>query len=134
MIILGSHSPHGLQRIVRVHERVYNVVHDHEPPGRSSVFGVGVPGIEQNSHVMIPETEAREEQYDQYLKFDLEEESYEKLINWSNPDLIIHSGAITNGNYCKENPELAFKINGLSVEKLIKSTKQNVRHHYRNQP
>ena len=56
-------SPHGLQSIVRVHERVYNIVHDHEPSGRSSVLGVGVPGIEQNCHVMIPETEAREEHW-----------------------------------------------------------------------
>ena len=60
-------SPHGLQRIVRVHERVYNIVHDHEPSGRSSVLRVGVPCIEQDCHVMIPETEAREEHYDQYF-------------------------------------------------------------------
>lgn len=67
------------------------------------------------------------EQHNQYLKFDLGESSYKRLIDWSNPDIIIHCGAVTNGNLCKENPELAFKINGLSVEKFIKSTKPNVK-------
>ena len=38
-----------------------------------------------------------------YRVFDLSNESYKELIDWSQPELIIHCAAITNGNYCKEN-------------------------------
>ena len=67
------------------------------------------------------------EEYAQYMKFDLASASFEELINWSNPDVIIHSGALTNGNYCKENPDKALDINGLSLSKLIQATKPHVK-------
>ena len=32
-------------------------------------------------------------------------------LNYLNPDLIIHSAALTNVDYCEKNPQLAEKIN-----------------------
>lgn len=62
-----------------------------------------------------------------YLQFDLGKEDYSPLIEWSNPDIIIHCAALTNGNYCSNNVELAFNLNGFSMEKLLKFTKQEVK-------
>lgn len=62
-----------------------------------------------------------------YKQFDLSEKDYGELISWSNPNIIIHSGALTNGNYCNENPTDAFNINGVSVKKFIDATENNVR-------
>ena len=62
-----------------------------------------------------------------YKKFDLADDNYHELIDWSKPDIIIHSGAITNGNYCNDNPIEAFNINSLSLRKLIDATKDNVK-------
>ena len=45
-----------------------------------------------------------EEEPSNYKVFDLKSENYNEIIKWSNPDLIILSGALTNGNYCNENP------------------------------
>lgn len=54
-----------------------------------------------------------------YTSFDLKEPSYEALIKWSKPNVIIHCAALTNGNYCDLNPKEAFLINGISVKKII---------------
>lgn len=54
-----------------------------------------------------------------FKSFDLESTSFEPLLEWSNPDIIIHCGAITNGNYCQNNPKEAFEVNGFSLQKLI---------------
>jgi len=62
-----------------------------------------------------------------YMPFDLSDGDYRLLINWSNPDLIIHSGALTNGNYCQNNPEETFKVNALSVQKIIEETEDKVK-------
>lgn len=67
------------------------------------------------------------ESYKNYLKFDLGSQSYEQLINWSKPDVIVHCAAITNGNYCNLNPKEAFDINGISLNKIIKSTSDKVK-------
>ena len=67
------------------------------------------------------------EQHIQYMKFDLKSKSYKKLIEWSDPDIIIHSGALTNSNFCDENPNEAFNINGLSVQKFLKATNNDVK-------
>jgi dTDP-4-dehydrorhamnose reductase len=69
-------------------------------------------------------------QYSQYMKFDLKSDSFNELINWSNPDIIIHCAAITNGNYCKENPKEAFDVNGFSIYKFLESTKSSVKFIY----
>jgi dTDP-4-dehydrorhamnose reductase len=62
-----------------------------------------------------------------YKIFDLLNDSYDELIEWSNPDLIIHSGALTNGNFCDVNPSLAFDINGVSVKKILDATESRVK-------
>lgn len=66
-------------------------------------------------------------QHANYKKFDLKSESYDELIEWSNPDIIIHSGALTNANYCEDNPKYAFDINGISVQKFLKATRNDVK-------
>ena len=67
------------------------------------------------------------QQYINYKKFDLKSKSYKELIEWSDPDIILHSGALTNGNYCEENPNDAFNINGISVQKFLKATNNDVK-------
>jgi dTDP-4-dehydrorhamnose reductase len=56
-----------------------------------------------------------------YKIFDLKSENYGELIKWAKPDIIVHCAAITNVDYCEENPEEAMIINGESVRKLIDS-------------
>jgi dTDP-4-dehydrorhamnose reductase len=68
-----------------------------------------------------------ENSFSRYKKFDLYTENYNELIKWSTPDIIILCGALTNGNYCNNNPEIAFNINGVSVKKFIDATRENVK-------
>ena len=51
-----------------------------------------------------------------YKIFDLSNESYKELIDWSKPELIIHCAALTNGNFCQNNPFDAFNINGYATK------------------
>jgi dTDP-4-dehydrorhamnose reductase len=67
------------------------------------------------------------EQHSQFMKFDLKSDCYLELIEWANPDIIIHSAALTNGNFCEENPNDAFNINGVSVHKFLKATHSAVK-------
>jgi len=76
------------------------------------VFGTG------NSDISIPID---------YRVFDLSNESYKELIDWSQPELIIHCAAITNGNYCQENSLKAIDVNGVSVHKLLNATNNNTK-------
>ena len=62
-----------------------------------------------------------------YKLFDLLNENYVELINWSNPDLIIHCAALTDGNYCQQNYLEAFNINSFSVQKLLDSSNESVK-------
>ena len=62
-----------------------------------------------------------------YKVFDLTSSNYGELIDWSNPHVIIHCGALTNGNYCAENPKEAFEVNGVSVQKFLKATDKGVK-------
>ena len=55
---------------------------------------------------------------ERHLQFDIKSENYEPLISWSQPDVIIHSAALTNGNQCDQNPELALQTNALPLHKL----------------
>ena len=66
-------------------------------------------------------------QPDRYLKFDLLSSSYKKLIDWSSPEIIIHCAALTDGNFCEKNPEMAFKVNGFSIKKIIEATEKKVK-------
>jgi dTDP-4-dehydrorhamnose reductase len=61
-----------------------------------------------------------------FITFDLLSESYKVLINWSEPDVIVHCAAITNVDYCEEKPKLAMEVNALSVNKFCQSN-ENVR-------
>ena len=62
-----------------------------------------------------------------YFSFDLKESSYKELIKWSNPDVIIHCAAITDGEFCEKHPKIADEVNGLSLKKIIDSVKENVK-------
>jgi len=62
-----------------------------------------------------------------YKRFDLSSSNYDELISWSNPDVILHCGALTNGNLCEENPNMAFDINGVSLHKFLNATDKNVK-------
>lgn len=55
-----------------------------------------------------------------FLPFNLLSESYEALVNWAKPNVIIHCAAITNVDYCEENPEQAMAVNAESVNKILK--------------
>lgn len=76
------------------------------------VFGTG------NSEMSLPIA---------YKVFDLSNESYKELMNWSQPELIIHCAALTNGNYCQNNPLDAFNINGCATKKLIDASEDHVK-------
>lgn len=62
-----------------------------------------------------------------YLNFNLENENFDKLINWSKPDIIIHCAAITDGNYCQKNPYKSFNVNGYSLKKILDSTNSSTK-------
>jgi len=53
-----------------------------------------------------------------HMVFDLNDKDYSSLIEWSRPDVIIHTAALTNGNLCDTNPELAIRTNSLVLDKL----------------
>jgi dTDP-4-dehydrorhamnose reductase len=65
-----------------------------------------------------------------YLKFDLSNQNYIELVNWANPDIVIHCAAITDGCYCQNNPIQAFEINSFSVVKLIDKLPDSTRFVY----
>ena len=71
-----------------------------------------------NSNVVLPV---------EYKKFDLLTENYDELIEWSQPELIVHCAALTDGRYCNENIQEAFSINGFSTLKLLNSTDKSVK-------
>lgn len=62
-----------------------------------------------------------------YLNFNLENQNFDELIEWSKPDIIIHCAAITDGNYCQKNPYESFNINGYSLKKILDSTDSNIK-------
>lgn len=86
--------------------------------------------LEANHDVFATGNSNFKEQPKNYKVFDLNAESYEEVIAWSNPEIIILSGALTNGNYCNNNPEEAFNINGISVKKFTESTSKHVKFIY----
>lgn len=62
--------------------------------------------------------------FENYMSFNLSSEDFSDLLNWANPDVIIHCAALTNGNYCADNPEESFQINGLTLNKISKTAKK----------
>ncbi len=62
-----------------------------------------------------------------FKEFDLLSDSYEKLIRWSIPDVIIHCAAITNVDQCEEHPNQAMAVNAESVKKLLQCKNNNTK-------
>ena len=56
-----------------------------------------------------------------FLPFDLLSKSYDTLMTWARPDVIIHCAAITNVDYCEDHPEQALWVNAESVKLFLKS-------------
>ena len=56
-----------------------------------------------------------------FMPFDLLNKSYDTLMNWARPDVIIHCAAITNVDYCENHPEQALAVNAESVKLFLKS-------------
>lgn len=60
------------------------------------------------------------------LKLDiLDEGAVKNILKNYCPDLIIHCAGITNVDYCEENKEAAYKVNGYSVKPFAAYTKRN---------
>ena len=55
-----------------------------------------------------------------FMPFNLLSESYESLMNWANPDVVVHCAAITDVDYCENNIEQAMAVNAESVRKFLK--------------
>jgi len=62
-----------------------------------------------------------------YKPFNLMQEDYAELIQWSNPNVILHCAALTNGNYCDKNPSEALNVNGVTLSKFLKHTDESVK-------
>ena len=60
-----------------------------------------------------------------YKVFDLSSDSYDDLAKFCKPEFIIHCAAITKVEQCEKNPEVAMKINGESVKKLLNAFPQS---------
>ena len=54
-----------------------------------------------------------------YLSSDLAEDDLSILINWAQPDVIIHCAALTNVVSCESDPFLTYKTNSDPIKKLI---------------
>lgn len=99
--------------------------------GASGMLGATLYKILDDTHDVFGTGSSNfREQPKNFKTLDLITSNYSDIINWSNPEVIILSGALTNGNYCESNPLEAFKINGLSVKKFIEATDENVKFIY----
>lgn len=97
--------------------------------GATGMLGATLVKVfQKNFEVYATSTHSNGLDYFKHFKtFDLFKESYKELMDWANPEVIIHCAALTNGNYCENNPEQAFLINGIAVKKILSSTNQNVK-------
>lgn len=60
----------------------------------------------------------------EYYPFDLEREKYDDLMNWAQPEAIVHCAAITNVDYCETHYHQAMNVNAESVSKLLQFGKR----------
>ena len=96
--------------------------------GASGMLGATlVNTLKDNYDVYASGNSIFENQHSKYLKFDLSNKSYKNLFEWSKPDIVIHCAALTDGNYCENNPEKAFEINSKSMNKILKDSKSHVK-------
>ena len=56
-----------------------------------------------------------------FYLFDLLNQTYDELLEWARPDVIVHCAAITNVDYCEEHPEETMTVNGESVNKFLQA-------------
>jgi len=54
-----------------------------------------------------------------FLQFDLQDRPLDPLIEWSQPDVIVHCAALTDVDLCEQDPDLAMRVNGESVRALL---------------
>jgi len=96
--------------------------------GTSGMFGATlVNELKNELNIFATGASFFEGQPTDYMKFDLKSSSYQELIDWARPEIIIHCGALTNAEYCEANPNEAFIINGFSVFKFLQATKKSVK-------
>ncbi|MDO1502192.1 sugar nucleotide-binding protein [Winogradskyella maritima] len=62
-----------------------------------------------------------------YKVFDFLNGDYTELIEWSRPEVIILSGALTNGSICQKNPRQAYEANGFSIKSFLNNTTEDVK-------
>tara|TARA_B110000003_G_scaffold247928_1_gene259294 strand:+ start:12672 stop:13556 length:885 start_codon:yes stop_codon:yes gene_type:complete len=98
--------------------------------GASGMLGSTLAVILSKNHDVFGTGNSKTSLPIKYLKFNLLNNSYKKVIDWARPELIIHCAAITDGNYCESNPEEAFSVNGISVSKFLKHSDQSVKFIY----
>ena len=60
-------------------------------------------------------------QQKKFMAFDLLSKSYDSLLDWANPEVIVHCAAITNLDHCEEHPEEAQAVNAVSLKKFLQS-------------
>lgn len=65
--------------------------------------------------------------FERYRQWNLKDTDFGPLIDWAKPDIIVHSAALTNGNYCEGNPVEAFEVNGVALKRLVASVKKNTK-------
>ena len=58
-----------------------------------------------------------------FMEFDLLENSYENLLEWSKPDIILHCAAVTDLDYAENNVDTTMDINAKSVKKFTSYNK-----------
>lgn len=57
--------------------------------------------------------------FNNYKQFNLQNKDYSSLLDWSEPDVIIHTAALTNVDFCENNEEIALDINAESVKRFL---------------
>ena len=89
--------------------------------GASGMLGANLVSQLQNQYDVYSTSSSdfKEREFGKFKVFDLNQEDYSPLFSWVNPDIIIHCAAITNGNFCQNNPYEAFLTNSFSCNKLV---------------
>lgn len=88
--------------------------------GATGMLGANLVGKLENLFDVYSTSSSdfKEREFDKFKIFDLNKEDYSPLFSWVDPDVIIHCAAITNGNFCQNNPYEAFLTNSFSCNKL----------------
>ena len=97
--------------------------------GASGMLGSHLVNAYQESHEVYATggSSFLENEAINYMQFDLSSDGYEELLNWANPEIIVHCGAVTNGNYCQAYPGKALEVNGISLKKFLDASSPKVK-------